>query len=485
MPRAAPKKRKTSAATSNATTKKVKGPATPSSTRTRKSSRGRSRSGDESEPKSDEEEQQMHQGGAEEEGANMDDETRRMMEDIQTAMQEVSEEKKEKLDEEGEDDVDDESKESANKAKGAKGNGKEEADDDDEDEEAEQSGSDSDSSLDAYLDRPQSASDQYFIQSQKVQKTSDNTLSNLNILPQNEQNAVIRSLPLKHQQEKENLLNHYQEGFRKWFLHLKSGFNLLCFGYGSKKALIQEFAKTWLTDGPVVVVNGYFPGMVAKQVLTTITNDILQVGDKFRDTNTHLNFISQVLQSESCFVKDIYIIIHNIDGRQLRKPQTQELFGLLASIPSVHLIASIDHLMAPLMWDFHMLANFQWLWRDVTTYLPYTVEASYDVPIVGGETETRSRGIQYVLQSLTPNHRDILIVLAQKQLGDSSSVGLSFQEYLSLCQDSMLAASDTAFRTHLTEMLDHELVQTKRIQGKERYIIPYSNDVIREHIIQH
>jgi hypothetical protein len=37
----------------------------------------------------------------------------------------------------------------------------------------------------------------------------------------------------------------------------------------------------------------------------------------------------------------LYIVLHNIDGQQLRSPEAQALLGELAAMPRVHLIASV------------------------------------------------------------------------------------------------------------------------------------------------
>lgn len=53
-----------------------------------------------------------------------------------------------------------------------------------------------------------------------------------------------------------------------------------------------------------------------------------------------------------CFYKDpdhhLYLIMHNIDGPMLRGEKNQQALGQLASIPNMHLLASIDHINAPL-----------------------------------------------------------------------------------------------------------------------------------------
>ncbi len=41
---------------------------------------------------------------------------------------------------------------------------------------------------------------------------------------------------------------------------------MLFYGIGSKKRVIHSLAQRWFTDGPTIVVNGYFPGLMLKQV---------------------------------------------------------------------------------------------------------------------------------------------------------------------------------------------------------------------------
>lgn len=44
----------------------------------------------------------------------------------------------------------------------------------------------------------------------------------------------------------------------------------------------------------------------------------------------------------------IFLIINNIDGAMLRGDKNQQALGQLASIPNMHVVASIDHINAPL-----------------------------------------------------------------------------------------------------------------------------------------
>lgn len=47
----------------------------------------------------------------------------------------------------------------------------------------------------------------------------------------------------------------------------RSGFSLLFYGYGSKRALLDNLAAVALTDGGLVIVNGWQAGLTAKQIV--------------------------------------------------------------------------------------------------------------------------------------------------------------------------------------------------------------------------
>jgi hypothetical protein len=77
---------------------------------------------------------------------------------------------------------------------------------------------------------------------------------------------------------------------------------------------------------------------------------------------------------------------------------TQEALSLLAAVPGIHIIASIDHILSPLrksssqllamadswlsVWDSRLMSRFKWLWHHTPTFAPYDVETRYDTPVV-------------------------------------------------------------------------------------------------------
>jgi origin recognition complex subunit 2 len=44
----------------------------------------------------------------------------------------------------------------------------------------------------------------------------------------------------------------------------------------------------------------------------------------------------------------LFLIIHNIDGAALRADKTQQVLSLLARVRGIHIMASVDHVNAPL-----------------------------------------------------------------------------------------------------------------------------------------
>ena len=54
--------------------------------------------------------------------------------------------------------------------------------------------------------------------------------------------------------------------------------------------------------------------------------------------------------------------INNIDGANLRNEKSQEVLAKLAAIEHVFVIATIDHIHAPLLWDEDKAKLFNWIW---------------------------------------------------------------------------------------------------------------------------
>ncbi|XP_062869150.1 origin recognition complex subunit 2 [Trichomycterus rosablanca] len=307
--------------------------------------------------------------------------------------------------------------------------------------------------------------------------TSDRTLQKLQT-PKLDRETLIRLLdgkPSCYAEEISQLNKKHEKYFSKWMLQLQMGFNILLYGLGSKKLLLEKFRTTMLSDSVHLVVNGFFPSITLKSILNAITGEMLEHDGSFRTPMDQIDFIVKSLKKDPD--NHLYLIIHNIDGPMLRGEKNQEALGQLASIPNLHLLASIDHINAPLVWDHSKMCVFNWMWYETTTFLPYTEETSYENSLLVQQTGALAlSSLTHVLRSLTPNARGIFRLLAEFQLenkDNQSYTGLSFQDFYQRCREAFLVNSDITLRTQLTEFRDHKLIRTKKgADGVEYLLIP-------------
>ncbi len=137
------------------------------------------------------------------------------------------------------------------------------------------------------------------------------------------------------------------------------------------------------------------------------------------------------------------------------------------------------------MWNNTKLNNYNFVWFDTTTFLPYTDETAFENSFMinnSGALELSS--LRSVFQSLTSNARGIYLLLVKYNLKNSSSPsyqGMTFKDLYSGCRESFLVSSGIALRAQLTEFLDHKLAKMKRnIDGVENITIPIKNSLLEK-----
>ncbi|XDV51090.1 hypothetical protein PO909_020037 [Leuciscus waleckii] len=344
--------------------------------------------------------------------------------------------------------------------------------------------------------------------------TSDRTLQKLHT-PQLDRETLLRLLSEntpRYAEEIHQLNAKHEKNFDQWMMQMQlsvMGFNIVIYGLGSKKILLQKFCSSLLSDCDHVVVNGFFPSITLKAILNSITADVLQHEGSFRNPGDQVDFIANTLREDPS--NHVFLIVNNIDGPMLRGDRTQHALGQLAALPNMHLLASIDHINAPLklrknvtcncykcqncknvscnceeiIWDQAKMSMFNWLWYETTTYLPYAEETSYENSLLVRQTGALAlSSLTHVLRSLTPNARGIFRLLAEFQLENKDNpayTGLSFQDFYQRCRESFLVNSDITLRTQLTEFRDHKLIRTKKgTDGVEYLLIPVDNGTLTD-----
>ena len=309
--------------------------------------------------------------------------------------------------------------------------------------------------------------------------TSGHTLSKLSL-----NNSAVRqtidTISSSFQDDCQALFQHYKSMFDYWLIQLGNGFNLLLYGVGSKRNVLEEFRNQHLSSSCHIVINGFFPGTTLKHIMSVLTSDLLGHTGSFKSHLEQCQFICSSLCKREDVPSEVFLIIHNIDGPSLRGDKPQTSLSLLAKCPRIHIIASIDHINAPLIWDQIKFGRFNWVWHDCTTFEPYKIETSYENSLLmkhSGSLVLSS--LTHVIQSLTPNARKIFELLSRHQLEhneESSYIGLAFSDLYRLCRENFLVNSDITLRTQLIEFIDHKLIRTRKgPDGTEYLSVPVDN----------
>ncbi|PPS01909.1 hypothetical protein GOBAR_AA18764 [Gossypium barbadense] len=272
-------------------------------------------------------------------------------------------------------------------------------------------------------------------------KKSARKLSDINVVDEQELREASANIEPKHQNDVADLINSYKSLYPKWVFDLRCGFGLLMYGFGSKKSLIEDFASTALAEHSIVVINGYLQSINIKQVIIALAEILWeQLKLKRKVSSRGLPKVPQPFSSRSmddllAFLdgpemdeKDSFIcvVVNNIDGPGLRDTETQQYLARLASCSYIRVVASIDHVNAPLLWDKKMVhAQFNWYWYHVPTFAPYKVEGLF-LPLIlaHGSSKQSAKTALIVLQSLTPNAQSVFRILAEYQLSHPDDEGL-------------------------------------------------------------
>ncbi|WVQ80306.1 hypothetical protein IAT38_002411 [Cryptococcus sp. DSM 104549] len=253
--------------------------------------------------------------------------------------------------------------------------------------------------------------------------------------------------------------------YAQWQAELGEGFNLLFYGFGSKRLALNAFAREALAGlGHVVVVNGHFPGFTIRDLLNEVEDALgvpggIEVPPGCGTPAERLahRIYAHFLPKEAIPVRKrrewptasapLYLVIHNIDAPSLRTPKSLALLALLTSSPRIHLIASFDHLHTPLLFSGEMAYSpaheyevggwagvplpgrgFNWAEHNLTTYAPYTLEVSYlrmsslaptangGAGGAGGAGGVSEEGALQVLASVTTNAKKLLKLILSSQL---------------------------------------------------------------------
>ena len=225
--------------------------------------------------------------------------------------------------------------------------------------------------------------------------------------------------------------------FPQYWFELTQGFSLLFYGVGSKREFLEKYVFDYLIPHlaqddqeeygvPCVVINGYNPTCNYRDVFKDISKALLPQELNRNETKYWGNHVLLQIQkmielyrNEPSDIK-LVIMVHNLDGPSLRKDTFQIMLCYLALIRQVAIVASTDHIYAPILWDNFKAQNYNFVFHDVSNYEPLAVESSFrDVMKMNrNDSASGAEGAKFVLESLTVNSKRMYKLLIETQISN-------------------------------------------------------------------
>lgn len=310
--------------------------------------------------------------------------------------------------------------------------------------------------------------------------------------------------------------------FPQWEAELDAGFNLLLYGYGSKRRLVNRFVKRLAKRGHCSVVNGYFPGLNLRDVLSSLEDNLAipdapaPPGAAPLDRAAHRLYAHFSAEG----VRPLFLVLHNIDAPALKVSKALAVLSLLACSPGIHIIATFDHVNTPLLFSATASATpphpwrkarssrsrkdkdvyvpvpatrgFNWVYHSVATYDDYDVELSYarlSATAIGalgqgGAAGVSEEGALQILRSVPPMAARLLKLILSRQIAalppdpsmhaahPTSQTAPAFAMDVDLIQktarDRFIAREEDRFNALLGEFRDHGLVVVAELDGEGR-----------------
>ncbi|KAK5986016.1 Origin recognition complex subunit 2, partial [Trichostrongylus colubriformis] len=278
--------------------------------------------------------------------------------------------------------------------------------------------------------------------------------------------------------------------FKWWTFCLAGGFNILLYGVGSKRALLDEFRRTHLSAFRTISIDGFKEDVTAKSILTHIVDfmklkdceatDVISspgcrsayVGAKWRSPVEWAKHIASTLERSK---QQLIILLNNIDGPSVRDPSGQAVLAELAGSPAVLMVATVDHINATLLHTSHQLQSFNWVYYRVDTFIFSWQEilagqsALLGLNPKSNQSTHSLSSLDVLWQSLASNSRSILRIFYAMFFENKEAV--AFWDLFSAAKDEFLVSSDAALRQQLVEFSDHRILRWKRGEdGNEQLV---------------
>ena len=181
----------------------------------------------------------------------------------------------------------------------------------------------------------------------------------------------------------------------------------------------------------------------------------------------------------------LYIVVNSIDGACLQSIESQRVLATLAECSSVSLLATSDKVNAPLLWGCQELSKFRWTYLHVPTYVDYEIQS--DFALFNGAKGLVGQGhaLEYILSSLTRDHRDLCALLAKDAVerkanenlsaasasSNFASKGIRFEDLFIITSKTLIAANKDRLHALLKELEDHRLLSVMTDSKRQEFVL--------------
>ncbi|KAL8794876.1 MAG: hypothetical protein Q9195_002588 [Heterodermia aff. obscurata] len=361
--------------------------------------------------------------------------------------------------------------------------------------------------------------EEYFFQNRPGRvKSSSHTLYSLPLLTHEQYHNELSKFKDPHASSLRFLQSLHSRSFPQWSFELAQSFNICLYGYGSKRRLVTAFADYLHSLTPsapplVLVVNGYNPTLTLRQILILIASQVSKI--------MPLKLPSQPAEAVTTLIAylmshppetPVNLFVNSLDAPPLRRAPNPTLLAQLIASPHIRLLATCDQPNFPLLWDTSLLEQYNWIYHDTTTFVPY---GGVEVPAViddvnellgrSGRTVKGKEGVGFVLRSLPENARNLYRVLiaellaadtegdeaaaqasdfeddvdlsraAQGRKGDEA--GIDYRVLYQKVVEEFICSNEMAFRQLLKEFHDHQMVVSRKDgMGGELLGVPFMRE---------
>lgn len=285
-----------------------------------------------------------------------------------------------------------------------------------------------------------------------------------------------------------NRITKIKQDFPWWTFCLAAGFNILIYGVGSKRTLVNDFCKEQLSKFCTLTIDGFNEDVTTKMILTRIVES-LKLKHCEQKRSSLIEWGKHIAATIERNQKQLIILLHNIDGPNLRDPLDQSVLAALVENPAVLMLATVDHINATLLHTSRHLESFKWVYCRVDTF-----EFPSQELLAGHSSLLRLNpkssnlvhslsSLDMLWKSLATNSRSIFRLFFSLFFNNKEPV--AFWDLFSVARDEFLVSSDMALRQQLIEFSDHRILRWMRgDDGNERLVGLLEKSLVEKFLIE-